>query len=105
MEYSALYKSKLRTPEEAVRCVKSGDWVDYTSQLGFPYLLDKALAGRRDELRDVKVRGNLMFQRLEIVECDLPGSILSITPGIAPLMSAPCVIRICATLSPWCFAT
>lgn len=70
MEYSALYKSKLRTPEEAVRCVKSGDWVDYTSQLGFPYLLDKALAGRRDELRDVKVRGNLMFQRLEIVECD-----------------------------------
>ena len=39
MEYSALYKSKLRTPEEAVRCVKSGDWVDYTSQLGFPYLL------------------------------------------------------------------
>lgn len=70
MEYSALYKSKLRTPEEAVQCVKSGDWVDYTSQLGFPYLLDKALAGRRDELRDVKVRGNLMFQRLEIVECD-----------------------------------
>ena len=70
MEYSALYKSKLRTPEEAVRCVKRGDWVACTRRRGFPYLLDKALAGRRDELRDVKVRGNLMFQRLEIVECD-----------------------------------
>ena len=25
------YQSKLRTPEEAVQVVKSGDWVDYTS--------------------------------------------------------------------------
>lgn len=70
MDYASLYKSKLRTPEEAVQCVKSGDWVDYTTQLGYPYLLDRALAGRRDELRDVKVRGNLMFQPLQIVECD-----------------------------------
>lgn len=70
MNYSALYQSKLRSPQEAVKLVKSGDWVDYTSQLGFPYLLDKALAGRKEELSDVKVRGNLMFNRLEVVECD-----------------------------------
>ena len=24
------YKSKLRTPEEAVKVVKDGDWVDYS---------------------------------------------------------------------------
>lgn len=24
-----VYREKLRTPEEAVRIVKSGDWVDY----------------------------------------------------------------------------
>ena len=29
MDFAALYKSKLTTPEEAVKVVKSGDWVDY----------------------------------------------------------------------------
>lgn len=64
------YRSKLRTPEEAVRAVKSGDWVDYTTNVGFPTLLDAALAKRRDELTNVKIRGNLIFGPLETVECD-----------------------------------
>lgn len=65
------YRAKLRTPEEAVRAVKSGDWVDYTSNVGFPVLLDAALAKRRDELSDVKIRGNLIFGPIRAVECDL----------------------------------
>ena len=64
------YQRKLRTPEEAVQAVKSGDWVDYTTNVCFPPLLDAALAKRRDELTDVKVRGNLLFGPLQIVECD-----------------------------------
>lgn len=64
------YKRKLRTPEEAVSFIKSGDWVDYSVSLGFPYLLDKALAERKEELRDVKIRGNLLFGPIEAVECD-----------------------------------
>ncbi len=64
------YREKLRTPEEAVQCVKSGDWVDYTTSLGFPPLLDAALAKRRDELTDVKIRGNLVFGPIQTVECD-----------------------------------
>ncbi len=64
------YKKKLKTPEEAVKVVKSGDWVDYTLSLGFPKLLDAALAKRRDELTDVKLRGNLIFGPIEVVECD-----------------------------------
>ena len=64
------YREKLRTPEEAVRIVKSGDWIDYTTNLGFPILLDAALANRKDELFDVKIRGNLMFGPLKTVECD-----------------------------------
>ena len=64
------YRAKLRTADEAVRAVKSGDWVDYTSNVGFPVLLDRALARRRDELWDVKLRGNLMFGPLEVAECD-----------------------------------
>ena len=55
-DYSGEYQKKLRTPEEAVSVVKSGDWVDYTSTLGMPVLLDRALAGRVDELQDVKIR-------------------------------------------------
>ncbi len=44
--------------------------MDYTSGLGFPPLLDAALAARRDELHDVKVRGNLCAGPVQIVECD-----------------------------------
>lgn len=64
------YKKKLRTPEEAVSVVKSGDWIDYTSSLGKPTLLDQALAKRRDELHDVKVRGNLIDGPIMVAECD-----------------------------------
>ena len=64
------YRAKLRSPEGAVKAVKSGDWVDYTSNVCFPALLDAALAKRRDELRDVKIRGNLIFQTLATVESD-----------------------------------
>lgn len=64
------YQRKLRTADEAVKVVKSGDWVDYTTNLGFPKLLDEALARRRDELSDVKIRGNLIFEPIMAVECD-----------------------------------
>ena len=70
MDYLNEYRSKLKTPEEAVRAVKDGDWVDYTSNLGFPPLLDAALAARRDELHDVKIRGNLIFGPIKVAECD-----------------------------------
>ena len=64
------YRAKLRTPDEAVRLVKSGDWVDYSSNVCFPTLLDAALAKRRDELWDVKFRGNLMLGPVQVVEAD-----------------------------------
>lgn len=64
------YRQKLRTPEQAVQAVKSGDWVDYTTNVCFPTLLDAALAKRRDELTGVKLRGNLLFGPIQAVECD-----------------------------------
>lgn len=64
------YRKKLKTPEEAVEVVKSGDWVDYTSSLGMPVLLDQALAKRKEELWDVKVRGNLLTGPIAVAECD-----------------------------------
>lgn len=70
MNISQEYKNKLCTAEEAVRLVKSGDWVDYGSNNGFPVSLDAALAERRDELRHVKVRGNLIQGPVRVAECD-----------------------------------
>jgi len=60
------------TPEvAAAKAVRSGDWVDYGFGAGFPELMDKALAKRKDELKDVKIRGGLVIRpRIEVVECD-----------------------------------
>ena len=69
-DFMTEYRAKLRTPDEAVQVVKSGDWIDYTSSLGKPVLLDRALAKRRDELFDVKIRGNLIYGPIEVAECD-----------------------------------
>jgi len=65
------YRSKFVPPEEAAKAVRSGDWVDYGFGAGFPELMDRALAGRRDELTGVKVRGGLVIRpRIEVVEQD-----------------------------------
>lgn len=66
------YAKKLVTPEEAVRlAVKDGDWVDYGFGGSFPELLDQALAKRKGELKDVKIRGGLVIRpRIEVVEAD-----------------------------------
>ncbi len=64
------YRSKLRTPAEAVKVVKSHDWVDLMTNVCFPTLLEAALAERKDELFDVKLRSNLVFGPLRTVESD-----------------------------------
>ena len=65
------YRSKFVPPEEAAKAVRSGDWVDYGFGAGFPELMDRALAGRKDELTGVKVRGGLVIRpRIEVVEQD-----------------------------------
>lgn len=70
MNFAEEYKRKLKTPEEAVKLVKDGDWVDYSVGIGFPVLLDAALAKRKDELRDIKIRGSLAMQPIRAVEQD-----------------------------------
>ncbi len=64
------YKQKLVSAGEAVKLVKSGDWVDYGSNNSMPFALDAALAARKDELRRVKVRGDLIPGPIQVVECD-----------------------------------
>ena len=65
-----IYKEKRRTPEEAVQLVRSGDWVDYSQTCSFPAALDAALAARRDELTDVKIRHAISMRPVQVVEQD-----------------------------------
>lgn len=66
------YREKLVSPfKAAALAVQSGDWVDYGFGGGFPELMDRALAARKDELKDVKIRGGLVLRpRIEAVERD-----------------------------------
>ena len=73
MELLSEYRAKLKTAEEAVRIVKNGDWVDFGSNNAYPPALDAALAARRDELRAVRIRGNLLRGPIAVVECDPEG--------------------------------
>lgn len=50
------YKKKLVSADEAAKVVKSGDWVEYAFGLACSDAFDKALAKRKDELNDVKIR-------------------------------------------------
>ena len=65
-----IYNEKLRTPKEAVKVVKSGDWVDYSQTCSFPIALDEALAARKDELTDVKVHNAISMGPVQVVEQD-----------------------------------
>jgi len=50
------YKQKLVTADEAVKVVQSGDWVEYAFGVACANEVDAALARRKDELKDVKIR-------------------------------------------------
>ena len=50
MDYAALYQKKLTSAAEAVKVVKSGDWVDYGWFSNHPFTLVKALSSRLNEL-------------------------------------------------------
>ena len=55
MDYQKIYSEKLRTADEAVKVVSSGDVVDYGSFNGKPVLCDIALSKRAGELRGVSI--------------------------------------------------
>lgn len=59
MDWTSEYNKKLVSADEAVKVVKSGDWIEYGFGTTAANELDKALAKRKDELWDVKIRVDL----------------------------------------------
>ena len=68
MDFQKEYQQKLVSADEAVKIIKSGDWADYGWCTGTPDALDKALAKRTDELKDVKLRGGILLKPLAVFE-------------------------------------
>jgi acyl-CoA hydrolase len=61
MKWLADYKAKLRSAEEAVGIIKSGDRVYYGGNAAIPQTLVRALAARKTELEDVQLNHVLLL--------------------------------------------
>lgn len=61
------YARKLISAEAAARLVKSDYWLDYGMAHGMPVAFDAALAKRKNELRNVRVRGLMSLRPLAVV--------------------------------------
>ena len=72
MDDKEMYRQKLTTADEAVKVIKSGDWVDYGFCAIHPRVLDEALARRAPELEDVKVRGGISLWKPAIFDIEDP---------------------------------
>lgn len=70
MDDNTRYKEKLRTADEAVKIVKSGDVVFLGEFIEAPEALEAALAKRVNELYDVNLRGVTLSRKLKTVEAD-----------------------------------
>lgn len=60
MNFIDEYKQKKVSADEAVKIIKSGDWVDYGFSVTTVDALDKALAKRTDELTNINLRGAIL---------------------------------------------
>lgn len=67
------YKNKCVTADEAVKVIRSGDWVEFAWAASFAGTLADAIARRKEELRDVNLRGGIMLKPLPFIEQDPEG--------------------------------
>lgn len=73
MDIHKMYEQKLTKAEDAVKVVKSSDWVDYGWAVTTPVALDIALSKRINELEDVKLRGGVLVKLPEVFKVDESG--------------------------------
>jgi acyl-CoA hydrolase len=73
MDARAQLGAKLISADEAAALVKSGDWIDYCGSILQPDLFDQALARRKQQLRDVKIRACASFSARAVLEADPAG--------------------------------
>lgn len=64
------YKQKLKSADEAVKVIKNGDWVHYGEFVTITPALDKALAKRKDELKDIHIESITLRMPTEVYKVD-----------------------------------
>ncbi|HZK85173.1 MAG TPA: acetyl-CoA hydrolase/transferase C-terminal domain-containing protein [Desulfosporosinus sp.] len=67
------YHSKCVSADEAVKVVRSGDWVEFAWGASIAGLLDEALGRRKEELKNVNLRGGVILKPLACMESDPTG--------------------------------
>jgi butyryl-CoA:acetate CoA-transferase len=77
MLYAEEYQRKCVSAEEAVKVVKSGDWIEYGFGHTKPIALDRALAARKDELKDINIRHTLCLSPQACIEADPEGEVFT----------------------------
>jgi acyl-CoA hydrolase len=77
LSYGQDYRRKFVSANQAVKLIKSGDWIDYGSMNGQVVSLDRALAARKDELKDIKVWNLLNSYPARILEVDPDGEVFT----------------------------
>ena len=70
MDYSQKYQEKLVTAAQAAAVVKSGDWVDYGWTTTTSVAVDRELAKRLPELKDVNFHGGILMHVPEIFKVE-----------------------------------
>ena len=72
MEFTKLYQEKLTSADEAVKVVKSGDWIDYGWTTTTPQKGDEALAKWivESDLHDLNFRGGVLMSVPEIFKLE-----------------------------------
>lgn len=74
LKRSAAQAARRITPAQAAGLVQSGMWIDYGAVLCQPDEFDRALAARRDELLNVKIRTCLSTRPRAVLEDDPEGN-------------------------------
>lgn len=67
------YEKKCVTAEEAVKVIRSGDWVEFGWGASYAGLLAEAINRRKEELQDVNMRGGVILKPLPFIENDPKG--------------------------------
>jgi len=102
MNVQEMYRQKLTTPETAAQSVKSGDLIYTPSEANEPTAMWEALAGRKEELRGVRVRQFLTRRKHKYVDPSFSENIkvesLFVTTPIRDMVN-----KGYATYMPWNF--
>ena len=70
MTMMADYKKKCVSADEAVKAIRSGDWVEFAWGASFAGLLADAIDRRKEELENVNFRGGVILKPLPFIEND-----------------------------------